>query len=166
MSRIIQSTRFWALVALAVAAMAGAAYAAIPAQDGTISACKKTDGSIRLIDKEAGQSCSSSQQLVEWNQQGPAGPPGPSGISGWQYVVSPGRDIPPGTAGGWNVDCPVGKKALGGGVSQSFANAEFRVAETAPSGSYGNGTGWYARVYNEGPEAATMYVWVICAYVS
>jgi hypothetical protein len=158
-----------AALAVAVAAISGLAYAAIPGADGVISACRDSRGALKVIDAEAGQSCGSNQQPLIWNQQGPqgpAGPPGASGVSGWQYVVSPGRDIQPGSAGGSNVDCPVGKKALGGGVSQSFADAEFRVSETAPAGSYGTGTGWYAYVYNDGPEAATMYVWVICAYVS
>ena len=60
----------------AVLAVSGAAigHAAIPAADGTISACKKSDGSIKLIDKEAGQTCPSPQQLVEWNRQGPSDP--------------------------------------------------------------------------------------------
>jgi hypothetical protein len=144
-----------AALAVAVAAVSGLGYAAIPGADGVISACRDSRGVLKVIDAEAGETCGPNQQQLTWNQQGPqgpAGPPGASGVSGWQYVVSPGRDIPPGSAGGWNVDCPVGKKALGGGVSQSFADAAFRVAETTPSGSYGNGTGWYARVYNEGRD--------------
>jgi hypothetical protein len=47
---------------------------------------------------------------------GPAGPQGPSGISGWEYrVSSPGVNVPSGEAGGGQVYCPAGKKALGGG---------------------------------------------------
>ena len=65
-----------AALAVVVAAISGIGYAAIPGSNGVISACKKSDGSIKLIDKEAGQGCASNQQLVEWNQQGPAGEPG------------------------------------------------------------------------------------------
>ena len=66
-----------ALAAVLAGGAAGIGYAAIPSSTGAISACKKADGSIKLIDKEAGQACGSSTQLVEWNRQGPAGPAGP-----------------------------------------------------------------------------------------
>ncbi len=71
-----------ALAAVLAGVGAGAGYAAIPSSDGTLSACKKADGSIKLIDPEAGQKCSGSTQLIEWNQKGPAGPVGPAGPSG------------------------------------------------------------------------------------
>jgi hypothetical protein len=76
----MKRTLFTALLAVAaVAAAASIAYAAIPSGNGVISACKTKDGAIKLIDKEAGHGCPGSQQLVEWNQQGPAGPGGPQG---------------------------------------------------------------------------------------
>jgi hypothetical protein len=66
-------------VLLVAVAAVSAGYASIPSANGVLSACKKGDGSIKLIDKEAGQACSNAQQLVEWNQQGPQGPAGPAG---------------------------------------------------------------------------------------
>jgi hypothetical protein len=86
-----------ALVVVALATITGAAYAAIPSGSGVISACKRNDGTIKLIDKEAGQSCTGSQQLVEWGEQGPVGPQGPQGPAGapgdqigWVSIASDG----------------------------------------------------------------------------
>jgi hypothetical protein len=94
--------------------------------------------------------------------QGPTGPPGPSGIGGWEYVVSPGTDVPKNQRVQAAVDCPSGKRALGGGVSTSGAIAEVR--ETAPSNG---GFGWAATVANRSNDFADqMYVWVICANVA
>ena len=70
------------LAVVAAALVAGAGYAAIPSASGVISACKIPDGSIKLIDKENGESCTSGKQLLEWNVQGPAGPQGPQGPTG------------------------------------------------------------------------------------
>jgi len=64
-----------AVLALAAVTAGSFAYAAIPSASGVISACKAKDGAIKLIDKEAGQNCAGSQQLVQWNQQGPPGTP-------------------------------------------------------------------------------------------
>jgi hypothetical protein len=58
------------------AVSAGVGYAAIPSAGGTISACKSSKGALKVIDAEAGQSCPDGQQLLTWNQQGPAGPQG------------------------------------------------------------------------------------------
>ena len=107
--------------ALVVAALAtcvvGVSYAAIPAATGTISACKDNKGTLKVIDAEAGQTCNANQQLVSWNQQGPAGAQGPAGQDG----VS-GRQI---TYGKSTYDsltqkaavafCPSGKVAVAGG---------------------------------------------------
>ena len=64
--------------------------------------------------------------------QGPAGPPGPSGISGWGYVTE-GRDLAPDDPQTWQVNCPGGKKALGGGVHTGNASRYVtRIYESAP----------------------------------
>jgi len=76
-----------AVTLVLVAAAIGSA--AIPSAAGVISACKKADGSIRIIDREAGQACSGQQQLVEWNQKGPTGPAGPVGPAGPAGVQGP-----------------------------------------------------------------------------
>ena len=97
--------------------------------------------------------------------QGPAGPQGRSGISGWQYLTA-GRVIEPDHYASWHVDCPSGKKALGGGVASPGPAAPpvTHVFETAPAGA--EATGWQVGVYHESAHTATFYAWVICAYVS
>ena len=70
---------------VAVASLSGVGYAAIPGSDGTISACKDSKGALKVIDAEAGQTCSANQQHLAWNQQGQPGPqgaPGPAGPQG------------------------------------------------------------------------------------
>ena len=91
----------------------------------------------------------------------------PSGISGWQYLTA-GVDIPPKSSKTWHVNCPPGKKALGGGVAlaNGLPKSYARVIETAPSGL---ATGWGALVFNDAPAGGftySAYVWVICAYVT
>lgn len=62
-------------LAALVIALGGAAFAAIPSSDGTISACyHKSNGNVRLV--ESAGDCRSSESAVSWNQRGPAGPPG------------------------------------------------------------------------------------------
>jgi hypothetical protein len=63
-----------------------------------------------------------------------------------------------------NVDCPVGKKALGGGVALTSGLWAMRVIQSAPSG--GGATGWLATVANDASNfTTTFYVWAICASV-
>jgi hypothetical protein len=89
------SKRTW-FVALAVAATfavaAGIGYAAIPGSSGVINGCYgKLTGILRVIDAEAGKTCTSFETPISWNEQGPkgdqgiAGPkgdPGPQGVQG------------------------------------------------------------------------------------
>ena len=96
---------------------------------------------------------------------GPAGPRGPSGISGWQYLTA-GMNIPPKSGRTWQVNCPRGTKALGGGVAHANEYKTYtKVMESAPAGA---GTGWAASVFNDAPSGGITYssfVWVICARV-
>jgi hypothetical protein len=92
---------------------------------------------------------------------GPAGPQGPSGISGWEYQVSPGLRIPATYGNNAQVDCPDGKKALGGGgTTTGYAG---KLAVSAPTDA---GTGWVAGYQNTGTTPVTVYAWVICANVT
>jgi hypothetical protein len=93
--------------------------------------------------------------------QGASGPAGPSGVSGWEYRVSEGVYLPSGVSNPTQANCPVGKKALGGGASATYANAY--VIDSAPTD---DGTGWVVRSRNTSPVPATVYAWVICANVS
>jgi hypothetical protein len=91
---------------------------------------------------------------------GPAGPPGPSGISGWEYRVSPGLAMPGVGTASTRVDCPGGKKALGGGGSSTSNNT--KLVESAPANF---ATGWVV-TYQNSAGSATVYAWVICANVA
>ncbi len=100
--------------------------------------------------------------------QGPPGPTGPSGISGWSYHTK-GHTIGPENYETWAVDCPAGKRALGGGVAMSGPyQGSFRhgaVVQSAPAGAAA--TGWvvtYSNGFSQGN--ITAYAWVICAHVS
>ena len=71
------------LVALAIAAvaLAGAALAAIPGEDGVIHACRKVEGgALRAVAKAS--ACRSGERALAWNKRGPAGPAGPQGPAG------------------------------------------------------------------------------------
>ncbi len=92
---------------------------------------------------------------------GPAGPPGPSGISGYQVVR-----VTPGVTGSLfssvEVDCPAGKKVLGGGGNANGINGAgpFLVV-SAPKA---DGTGWYLTVAP--PSSLGVSGYAICAFVS
>jgi hypothetical protein len=65
-----------ALTALVVA-LGGVAYATIPDSSGTIHGCyQKGNGNLRVV--ESSSDCRSSEQALDWNQQGRTGPPGSS----------------------------------------------------------------------------------------
>ena len=56
----------------------GWAFAAIPAGNGTITACyKNSGGALRVIDADKGATCTSLETTLTWNQKGPTGPTGP-----------------------------------------------------------------------------------------
>jgi hypothetical protein len=103
MSRIIRSTKFWLLGAVAAAGLAGTAYATIPGGDGVIHGCiAKSGGALRVVDTDQGESCKSGEQQLAWNQQGPkgeagpAGPAGPEGPQGPQGLAGPAGPAGPG----------------------------------------------------------------------
>lgn len=96
-----------------------------------------------------------------------ASTPGPSAsVSGWQLLTA-GMTIAPQQYRTWQVDCPSGKKAVGGGVTYwSGAVADARIVKSAPGGKGGNR--WVVGVYNDGRDGMTApyYAWAICARVS
>ena len=100
--------------------------------------------------------------------QGPSGPTLPGAISGYSYHTA-GHTIGPDDWATWGVDCPSGKRALGGGVAASgqlVGNIRHSaVVSSAPSGAAG--TGWSVTYSNDfGEGKVTAYVWVICATVT
>jgi len=85
-----------AVVLLVALGAASFALASIPSSTGVINACYARDGSIRLIDTDAGQSCRRRETLLSWNQRGPQGlqgiqgPRGAQGTQGAQGAQGPG----------------------------------------------------------------------------
>jgi hypothetical protein len=160
-----------ALLAMAALAATSSVYAAIPSANGTISACKDQKGSLKVIDAETGQVCNGSQQLLTWNQQGPAGQPGQDGVSGYETVDTVSATNSNGDKY-VSVFCPSGKKALGGGAGvygPLVAGGQLIVDGVAivQSNPF-NDDGWGARAAEFVPTEDTWYlsVWAICADIS
>lgn len=99
---------------------------------------------------------------------GPAGPSGPSGaagkagVSGWQAVTKTST-FGAGVDAEMSVDCPAGKKVLGGGVAGGIGILNIR--ESAPNGALGD-KGWVAEVVNTWNKSASVTIWAICATAS
>ena len=82
--RVFKSRFAAALVAsIATALVVGSvAWAAVPAADGTITACySKGSGALNVIDTSVAK-CGNGQVQLQWNQHGQAGPEGPAGPQG------------------------------------------------------------------------------------
>ena len=95
--------------------------------------------------------------------RGPAGQTGPRGVSGWQFLTKT-KSIKADGSATLQVNCPSGKRALGGGVAVPYPNLYARVHQSAPSGAAA--TGWLASVLNSYPNyTISASVWVICAEV-
>lgn len=77
--------------------IAGASFAAIPSSDGTIYACYAKDTRVlRVLDKEAGKSCTAKQVEMHWNQEGTPGAdgsPGPQGLPGERGPEGPAGSL-------------------------------------------------------------------------
>jgi hypothetical protein len=93
---------------------------------------------------------------------GPAGDPGPRGVSGWQAVTKT-LLFGPGVPAAVEVNCPAGKKPLGGGAAAGIGVLD--LYQSAPSGAGGD-QGWYAEVRNTWDKSTYVTFWVICASVS
>jgi hypothetical protein len=159
-------------------AAAGIGYATIPGGDGVIHGCfAKSGGSLRVIDASV-TNCKSGETALNWNQTGPSGPAGPAGatgpagVSGYERVSSPGTTSDADPALGVlvfdHVNCPVGKKVVGGGGAISFNNpAGFGKAFLAVSTPSDDDT-WLAEGISTGGLGAgntfTVTARAICAF--
>ena len=162
-----------------IALAAGIAYATIPDSAGVIHGCYGNTGQLRVIDPSNGDACKNNETGLDWSKTGPQGPPGQdgtngtNGVSGWEIVQFAGN-LPPegdgyvGTAQGITVNCPAGKKILGGGVTtDEWVNSIIRS-----SGPNAAGTQWKVIIQrtNDGdsPNSGNtpVRVYAICANVT
>jgi hypothetical protein len=91
-----------ATLAALTAGGVGVAVAAIPGANGTIDACYDNSREVRVIDREAGETCNSRSRALSFNQQGVKGDPGLQGPKG--DAGEPGAPGPQGAQG------PAGEK--------------------------------------------------------
>jgi len=116
----------------------GLAFAAVPAQDGTITACRHNNsGALRVVDSAA--ACRNQETALAWNRQGPVGPQGPVGSEGPIGPTGPagaagedGTDGAPGPSG------PTGSTGLPGPAGA--AGPSGAAGPAGPTGPAGPGT--------------------------
>jgi hypothetical protein len=148
------------------------ALAAIPSAEGTIHGCRDNrSGVLRVIDAEAGQTCTTKETALTWNQQGqpgpigpagpqgPAGPAGQNGVSGHEVVFTAFTALANDrtTAA---VGCPSGKKVVGGGYTTSGADADVEVTDSAPQ--HPHWTAWVVGVRNGTSANVFSQIFAIC----
>ena len=119
-----------------------------------VSAPKVKDGSLLAADFKAGQLPAGPQ-----GPKGDAGAPGAPGISGYELVYGPDVSVAAGQFGVATVDCPAGKKALGGGGG-SESDAPITLL-----GPYVN-KDWAVAVRNDAGFSINVSAWAYCANVS
>lgn len=92
------------VIAFLVIAGGTLAFASIPDADGVIHGCfRKSDGRVRVINTDRGQTCLRRERVLNWSKQGP---PGLQGLPGEQGIQGPagqdgavGQDGPQGDPG-------------------------------------------------------------------
>jgi hypothetical protein len=178
-------------IATAVASMAavGVATGAIPGGDGTINACHAKVANVRylrLIDKQAGESCKSSEKQLTWNQKGPKGDPGvqgPKGDRGPQGLQGPKGDpgepgsggaptfvtrstvatINPGNGQATFARCDSGERVTGGGYDVDPTGAgdtgTLTIGADKPLGT----DIWEVAADNDSQAPHTIVVFAVCA---
>lgn len=144
-----------AVGAVALTAMGGVAWAAIPAADGTIKGCyavsnglllgiPHSKGDVRVVD--SGESCRSYETLITWNQRGPKGDTGSTGPIGPIGPVGPIG--PQGVAGAAGPAGPAGATGATGATGPSGP-----AGSAGPAGATGL-TGPVGPIGPQGPAGA------------
>jgi hypothetical protein len=128
-----------------------------------VTGAKVKDGTMMAADFKAGQLPAGPQgPKGDPGSQGPKGDqgdPGTPGISGYQLVSGADVTVPAGQFGLAYVDCPAGKKVIGGGGG-SEGNAPITLL-----GPYVNHQ-WAVGVRNDGGIPEKIIAWAYCANVS
>ena len=150
------------------AALGGTAFASIPSLNGTFSACvMKNNGSVRLIDKDAGAVCTNKENAVSWNATGPAGPAGPAGDTGETGDTGPagatGPAGPKGDIGPQGLQGLQGELGLTGATGPAGPKGD--TGDVGPQGLKGDtgDTGPIGPIGPQGPEGGLTGYQVISA---
>jgi len=156
-----------ACLALALA-LSGGAYAvstALPRNSvgpaqlkaNAVNSAKVKDRSLRSVDFAPGQ--------IPAGPQGPAGAAGPPGTSGLQQIssTSVSNSTP---VKSFQLDCPSGKRAVGGGGTLTGTITNTFLSTSRPSDA---GTGWIAAGHESSAGNGgnwAVQTWVVCATVA
>jgi hypothetical protein len=139
----------------------GIAWASVPDASDVIHACARaSDGSLRVIDTDAGATCKDKEQPVSWS----AGP-GPNPLAS-AHVVRATITVPVGGSKYGEVDCPSGEVATGGGPSAiTWQTDHLDVIESRPVVASGATapSGWSVGATNSGTNPSSLVVEAVCA---
>ena len=175
--------------------LGSAALAAIPGAGGVIAGCyDRKGGALRVIDAQAGKTCTKDELKLTWNQLGPQGLKGDPGPQGLQGVPGPKGDkgdpgpqgiqgvpgvsgldyngtmfYPTGDFVKGTVTCINGKTMIGGGaiIRRDLSDPNIDLAPLALRTSGPEGNGWHAEAYKTGTYSRqwALDVFAICANV-
>lgn len=95
-------------------------------------------------------------------ETGPAGPAGTNGVSGYVFVQSIFRPVPVGPSD-HALNCPSGKRAVGGGYRVETGHDFVKVFWDTP---IDGGLGWFLRLHNTGAQTFSVSLYVMCATVT
>lgn len=140
----------------------GIAGAAIPAADGTITACRNGKGVLKVINAEAGKKCPKGHKKLTW-QSGAASAATGLDDAHWVTQATPSDKT---IYKGLTVSCPVGEKAIAGGAQTLKAGIVApQPAEAFLRSSTGSAGSWSASARNFGSINDSWYlrVRVLCA---
>jgi hypothetical protein len=134
-----------------------------------LHACvNQNSGDVKFVSEDT--QCHANATKVSWNVTGPPGPPGVSGYEVLERTLSVTAEFS-GVFGG--LQCPAGKRPLGGGASIDNAPAGYAIVSNRPlrPGDFGiaDPQGWFGlllRVDQDVPTAAFEgRLFVTCAFV-
>lgn len=154
------------LVAIGIVlVVGGTAWASIPDSNGVIHGCRKNvDGSVRVVDTDAGQTCPNGYTALNWGQ-----------VTNTTVVTSSqgsGMEYQPGDGPLTAAVCPSGWKVVAGGweynPSQNLAWDTFRVVRDKPVSLLAYPNGWSVRFMNvtDQPQVMSVEVYAICTPVA
>ena len=140
-----------ATLALAVA-LGGTSYAATQLPKNSVTSTQVKNHSLKGQDFKPAE-------LAQLNgPAGPTGPAGPAGGAGLTYKIEH-ASVDSGDQAVFQVPCPVGARATGGGASASL-NFVLRIYQSAP---LIDGSKWVIQLKNDsGQDDLDVYAWAVC----